>query len=66
VTKTKKSTPDSAALLAAGRAAGYCWEQKPGGRGRCTRSPKHNGPHKDYYNGRKDVTDTVGYVWPQQ
>lgn len=65
-TKPKKSTPDEAALLAAGRAAGYCWEQGAGGRGRCTRSPGHAGEHRDYYTGRTSPTDTVGYVWPQQ
>jgi hypothetical protein len=51
--------------LAAGRAAGYCWAAGPGGRGRCTRPPRHQGEHMDYYNGRKAATDVVGYRWPR-
>ena len=37
------------ASLAAGRAAGYCWERNPHGRGRCTRPPEHGDEHKDVY-----------------
>ncbi|MEU7381565.1 hypothetical protein AB0A91_16485 [Streptomyces sp. NPDC042207] len=53
------------ASLAAGRAAGYCWAQRPAGRGRCTRRPGHDGQHVDYYNGRMSPADTAGYSWRQ-
>ena len=65
MSRKRKLVVDEQAALAAGRAAGYCWVTKPGGGGMCTRRPGHSGPHKDYYNGRKSPTDTVGYVWPQ-
>jgi hypothetical protein len=51
--------------LAAGRAAGYCWVARPDGPGLCTRRPGHDGDHADYYDGRKELGDTVGYTWPQ-
>lgn len=36
--------------LAAGRAAGYCWDPNPDGPGRCTWPPDHTeGDHKDVY-----------------
>lgn len=54
------------AALAAGRAAGYCWDARPGGGGSCTRPPLHDDDHADYYNGRKRLTDVVGYTWPQK
>ncbi|MGW0131873.1 hypothetical protein [Streptomyces sp. NPDC003299] len=52
--------------LAAGRAAGYCWVQRESGPGLCTRSPGHDGPHVDYYNGRQSPADTEGYRWPNR
>ncbi|UXY28570.1 hypothetical protein [Streptomyces sp. HUAS TT20] len=51
------------ASLAAGRAAGYCWERNPDGPGRCTRAPHADGEHVDYYNGRQQITDVHGYTW---
>lgn len=57
---------DEQALLAGGRAAGYCWAKRPAGPGRCTRQPGHDGPHVDHYTGRQSVTDTEGYRWPQR
>ncbi|MCF0087181.1 MULTISPECIES: hypothetical protein [unclassified Streptomyces] len=57
---------DELAALEAGRAAGYCWDERPGGGGSCTRPPLHKGPHVDYYNGRRKPTDMVGYTWPQK
>jgi len=56
---------DEQALLAAGRAAGYCWMPRPHGGGRCTQPPGHDGPHVDHYNGRAGVTAVAGYRWPQ-
>lgn len=54
---------DRTALLS----AGYCGEPYRGNKGHCTRPfGKHrDGYHVDYYNGRKRVTDTEGYRWPQ-
>lgn len=38
------------ASLAAGRAAGYCWDRNPNGAGRCTWPPNHAGRrHEDVY-----------------
>lgn len=56
-----------AASLAAGRAAGYCWEPRPGGGGRCTRPPgiHSDGDHVDHYNGRPSEAAAEGYRWPQ-
>ncbi|MBN0048194.1 hypothetical protein JS756_29610 [Streptomyces actuosus] len=48
---------------AAGPVGGYCWAEGHGGRGRCTRPPKHDGPHVDYYNGRKTDSSASGYTW---
>ncbi|MFE7232574.1 hypothetical protein ACFVAF_18310 [Streptomyces sp. NPDC057596] len=59
------TTHDEAASLTAGHAAGYCWVQGPGARGRCTRRPGHDDDHVDYYNGRQSITDVEGYRWPQ-
>jgi hypothetical protein len=53
------------ASLAAGRAAGYCWAERPRGGGRCSRPPGHKGDRMDYYNGRRSPSDAVGYRWPQ-
>lgn len=58
-------TPTEEASRAAGRAAGYCWAPRPGGRARCTRPPGHTGMHVDYYNGRTSVNAVVGYSWSQ-
>jgi len=54
--------------LAAGRAAGYCWAERPDGPGLCTRppGPHSDGDHVDYYTGRQSPTDVEGYRWPQQ
>jgi hypothetical protein len=37
--------------MAAGRAAGYCWDQNADGPGRCTWPPNHSTdrPHRDVY-----------------
>ncbi|MET9386645.1 hypothetical protein ABZY09_37820 [Streptomyces sp. NPDC002928] len=61
----RKSTlpDDEEKSLAAGRAAGYCWERNPDGPGRCTRPPHTDGEHVDHYNGRQRITDTYGYTW---
>ncbi|MGW3513830.1 hypothetical protein [Streptomyces sp. NPDC000994] len=53
------------ASIAAGRAAGYCWVQRPSGPGRCTRRYPHDDDHVDYYIGRTAPTDTEGHRWPQ-
>jgi len=59
-------TDTEAASLKAGRAAGYCWVQRaPDEPGRCTRPPGHDDDHVDHYNGRRLLTDTEGYRWPQ-
>jgi hypothetical protein len=49
--------------LQVGRAAGYCWVRNPGGAGRCTRPPGHDGQHIDHNNGRRSLTDTSGWTW---
>lgn len=51
--------------LAAGHAAGYCWELRPDGPGRCTQPPGHEGDHVDHYNGRPTRTSAEGYRWPR-
>lgn len=28
---------------------GYCWAERPGGGGRCTLTPGHEGDHHDWY-----------------
>ncbi|MFI9598975.1 hypothetical protein ACIHCX_03670 [Streptomyces sp. NPDC052043] len=67
MTRQQNTTDDEQASLAAGRAAGYCWAQRPEGPpGRCTRRPDHDGDHMDHYAGRRSVTDVVGYRWPQR
>ncbi|MGW4822489.1 hypothetical protein ACWEP4_26730 [Streptomyces sp. NPDC004227] len=65
MTRQQDTAHDEQAALAAGRAAGYCWELNPEGRGRCTRSYPHDDDHVDYYNGRQSITDVAGYRWPQ-
>lgn len=65
MTGQKRAAIDEQALLAAGRAAGYCWAERPGGPGRCTRRPGHTGEHVDHYTGRQSVTDVEGHRWPQ-
>ncbi|HEX5596344.1 MAG TPA: hypothetical protein VFX61_10055 [Micromonosporaceae bacterium] len=60
-----KATDNVPLEQSGGRAAGYCWAERPRGRGRCTRPPGHDGDHVDYYNGRQSVTDAAGYHWPQ-
>ena len=47
------------------RAAGYCGLEHPSGRAACTRTPGHDGPHCDYYNGRESVTDASGTEWSE-
>jgi hypothetical protein len=49
--------------MAAGRAAGYCWEPYKDGLARCTRPPHADRRHVDYYTGRKSVADVSGMEW---
>jgi hypothetical protein len=35
--------------LSAGRAAGYCWAERPGWRLHCTKPPGHTGKHWHTY-----------------
>lgn len=48
--KASDVAAEEVASLAAGRAAGYCWEKNPHGRGRCTwpPTPEHT-DHRDVY-----------------
>ncbi|MFE9170866.1 hypothetical protein ACFYNZ_15285 [Streptomyces kebangsaanensis] len=61
----KRAAHDEEAVRAVGRAAGYCWADRPSGPGSCTRPPGHTGSHVDHYNGRVSATATEGYRWPQ-
>lgn len=47
------------------RAAGYCALVHPSDRASCTRPPGHDGPHRDFYNGRQKVTDASGTEWTE-
>lgn len=57
------SVETAQASLAAGRAAGYCWEPYMGGRARCTRPPHEDRQHVDHYTGRTSITDVKGVEW---
>lgn len=49
--KDSSTKQEGQASGSGGRAAGYCWERNPHGRGRCTWPPNHSGRHKDVYAG---------------
>lgn len=64
--KTKDlATRQLEAARSASRAAGYCGLEHPNGGASCTRPPGHGGPHRDFYNGRKSITDAYGHEWSE-
>jgi hypothetical protein len=46
----KTTTPPGRPAHWAGRAAGYCWEEKPGRGYHCTLSAGHSGKHYHCYS----------------
>ncbi|ARP71395.1 hypothetical protein LK07_18320 [Streptomyces pluripotens] len=67
VTETRKdlATRWAEAAQSGARAAGYCALEHHSGRASCTRTPGHDGPHRDYYNGRTSITDVPGTQWSE-
>jgi hypothetical protein len=63
--KKDRATRMAEAAQSGHRAAGYCGLAHPSGRASCTRTPGHDGPHRDYYNGRKSITDASGTEWTE-
>lgn len=61
--QSKPASPAVRAEQSAGRAAGYCWMEHPGGHAHCTRSPHSDQQHVDFYTGRTSPTATSGIEW---